>query len=691
MLLAAFVLAACAAAPAWALPSRAQFRAERLCSTPRRGAAQCLDIRLISKSLTPAELSASARRQAHDLAVGVKPAVSSTTVPGGLTPAALHEAYDLPSETPAAATQTIGIVDAYNDPTAEADLAVYDKQFGLPECTAANGCLRRLNQAGKASPLPASNGQWATEISLDLQMAHAICQTCRIVLVEASNETWGSLGAAVDAAVTAGATEVSNSYGGAEFPSYAELSSPYYDHPGVVLTVSSGDCGYFNQGCSGTAAANFPAAAPHVVAVGGTSLSHSGGSWSSTAWSDGGSGCSDVFSAALWQSAVASFAATGCGGGRSVADVAAVGDPYTGVDIYDSTPAGKGEPTGWGVVGGTSAASPIVAGEFALAGGARGVSYPAATLYAHAGEGHDLYDVVSGSNGSCAGTTACRAASGYDGPTGVGSPVGLEAFTVAGAPAESSAPTISGTAEQGLTLTAGAGAWSPSATSLSYQWESCNSSGAICTALSGANTATLLLGAGTVGRRIRVVVTAADATAGGTPAASAASAIVTSAEPSITGVSPASAITGATVTIAGTGLSRVTQVRFGSLTTTFHAISGSQLEAVVPSGAPVATVSVTTPAKSATSAAKFTPSLSLISEAPSRAAPGTLVTITGIGFNASSAVSFDGTPAPGATVLSATSIKVKVPAGASTGLISVTNSAAPVGTVSSAGSFVVAP
>ena len=133
-----------------------------------------------------------------------------------------------------------------------------------------------------------------------------------------------------------------------------------------------------------------------MLSVGGTSLSESKGVWTSTVWNEGGSGCSKYFSAAPWQASVANFAATGCGSGRSVADVAAIGDPETGVDVYDSTPEGNGNPTGWGVWGGTSVASPIVAAEFALAGGARGVAYPAATLYPHLGDAAALYDVRVG-------------------------------------------------------------------------------------------------------------------------------------------------------------------------------------------------------------------------------------------------------------------------------------------------------
>ncbi len=158
-----------------------------------------------------------------------------------------------------------------------------------------------------------------------------------------------------------------------------------------------------------------------------------------TAWGEGGSGCSKYFSAAPGRARLAGFSATGCGSGRSVADMSAIGDPETGVDVYDSTPDGEGDPTGWGVWGGTSVSSPIVAGEFALAGGPRGVAYPAATVYAHQGENSALYDVVSGSNGKCAGTTECAGTAGYDGPTGVGSPLGLSAFSIAGAPEQAPA------------------------------------------------------------------------------------------------------------------------------------------------------------------------------------------------------------------------------------------------------------
>ena len=174
-------------------------------------------------------------------------------------------------------------------------------------------------------------------------------------------------------------------------------------------------------------------------------------------------------------------------GARSIADLAAIGDPNTGVDVYDSTPEKGGAATGWTVYGGTSVASPIVAAEFALAGGSQNVDFPASTLYAHAGESSALYDVVSGSNGSCGKTTACQAAVGYDGPTGLGSPVGLGAFSVLGSPASTSRPTIAGFAEQGSTLTASEDGWTNSATAVATQWEACNPAGLDCSAIAGAS------------------------------------------------------------------------------------------------------------------------------------------------------------------------------------------------------------
>jgi hypothetical protein len=666
-----------------------EYRVEHVCGASSPGAAACTALRLVSSSLTSAELQANAARQ---VAAGADPArENKNPFPGYLTPQDLHAAYSLPDETAASATQTIAVVDAYDDPTAEADLKVYDEQFGLPACTSANGCLRKVNEEGQSSPLPPKSGEWAGEISIDVQMAHAVCQGCRVLLVEAKSPELTDLGAGVNAAVALGASEISNSYTAPEESSiasfYAELNASYYDHPGVVVTAAAGDCGYLNEACGGEAgAANFPADSPEVVGVGGTSLTEEKEVWNSTVWDEGGSGCSEIFAAPAWQSAVPDFADTGCGAERSVADVAAIGNPNTGVDVYDSTPEGTGQPTGWTVFGGTSVASPIVAAEWGLAGGSHGVAVPAATLYSHLGDASDLYDVVSGSNGSCGVAISCQAAVGYDGPTGVGSPIGLGAFSEAGSPEDITPPSISGIAEQARTLNATAGSWTNSPTSTVDQWERCNASGAHCAAIEGATGESYTLTAGDVGATIRVQETAANADGAGAPADSAPTAVVASDVPKLTGFTPGSGITGSAVTIEGAALGGVTRVEFGALAAKFTVLSSTRVEAIVPDGAGKGKISLTTPVATVTSKTKFTPTFSVTEVTPASGAPGTDVTIKGVGFNASSSVSFDGVAATIKSV-SAKKLKVKVPAGAGAGPIAVTNTSAPTGTVFSASSF----
>jgi subtilase family serine protease len=325
-------------------------------------------------------------------------------VPGSYGPADLQSAYSLPSST-AGSGQTVAIVDAYNDPFAETDMGVYRSHYGVPACTTANGCFRKVNQNG-ATSYPRNNGSWSQEISLDLDMVSAACSRCHILLVEANSPTYTNLGTAVNTAVRLGATEVSNSYGGSEFSSETAYDS-FYNHPGVAVTVSSGDNGYGVQ---------YPAASPYVTAVGGTSLSHAANTrgWSETAWSGAGSGCSSYEPKSSWQS--------DCGGGhRTVADASAVADPNTGVAVYDSY--GNG---GWLVFGGTSVASPIISSTYALAGNAASVTYGSYS-YAHTAS---LNDVVSGTNSTngCSPSYLCTAGPGYDGPTGNGTPKGAGGF-----------------------------------------------------------------------------------------------------------------------------------------------------------------------------------------------------------------------------------------------------------------------
>ena len=325
----------------------------------------------------------------------------------GLKPADLQAAYGLPSAT-AGAGQTLAIVDANDDPNAESDMNAYRAAFGLPACTTANGCFRKVNQNGVQGSYPRKDGGWALEISLDLDMASAVCPNCNILLVEADSASMANLGTAVNTAVALGATVVSNSYGGGEYSGEVQDELTYFDHPGVAITVSSGDNGY---------GVEFPAASQFVTAVGGTSLTTASGArgWTETAWSGAGSGCSQYVAKPSWQTD------TGCAG-RTVADVSAVADPNTGVAVYDSVRY-QGQ-SGWFVVGGTSASAPIIGAVYALAGNASSLTYGSAPY-----SGTNLLnDVTSGSNGSCGGSYLCTATSGFDGPTGLGTPDGTGAF-----------------------------------------------------------------------------------------------------------------------------------------------------------------------------------------------------------------------------------------------------------------------
>jgi subtilase family serine protease len=365
----------------------------------------------------------------------VRPAAGTSTT-SGYVPSDLHLAYALPALTATNGTgQTVGIVDAFNDPTAAADLATYRTAYGLPACTAASGCFRQVGESGTAT-LPSTDTGWAQEESLDLDMVSAICPNCKIILVEATSASDTDLATSVNTAVTLGATEVSNSYGGSETSNETSgLDKTAYSHPGVAITASAGDSGY---------GVEFPAASPTVTAVGGTSLTKtsSGRGWSETVWGSSGggglfglggtaegtgSGCSAYVAKPSWQHDAQCTK-------RTVADVAAVADPNTGVAVYDST-SNSGQ-VGWQQFGGTSVASPIIASVYALAGGVASTVNGASIPYANTSH---LNDVTSGSNGSCTGgflgfggTAAkaylCTGEVGYDGPTGLGTPNGLGAF-----------------------------------------------------------------------------------------------------------------------------------------------------------------------------------------------------------------------------------------------------------------------
>ena len=324
--------------------------------------------------------------------------VARNVTPSGYGPSQLRSAYSVSGS--GASSTIIAIVDAYGYSAAESDLAVYRSTFGLPACTTANGCFKKVNQSGVQGNYPQQNTGWAQESALDLDMASTMCPNCKLILVEAASATYGNLAMAENTAAALGAHVISNSYGGGESGSQSFESA--YNHPGVAITVSSGDSGFGVQ---------FPASSPHVIAVGGTSLFLTNGR-TETAWSGAGSGCSGIYAKPAWQHDPLCTT-------RMEADVSAVADPQTGVAVFG--PASR-RGSAWLVFGGTSVAAPLIAGIYGVNGGA--VSY-GSNPYGNTGA---LHDVTQGSNGSCGGTYFCAAGPGYDGPTGLGTPNGSSAF-----------------------------------------------------------------------------------------------------------------------------------------------------------------------------------------------------------------------------------------------------------------------
>lgn len=342
--------------------------------------------------------------------------------PTGLTPTQIQSAYALSGDSAGGAT--VAVVDAFKNPDLAADLATYRNQFGLPACTQSAGCLTIVNEHGRTTSLPTGNPAWGVEESLDVDAISAACPSCHIAVVEAATASLANLSTAVKtAAAIPGVVAISNSYVSAETSGETAYDSAY-DHPGLAVTASSGDHGY---------GVGYPAASPDVTAVGGTELAPDPGlarGWIEGAWGGSGSGCSAFEPKPAWQSD------GGCGG-RTVADVSADADPYTGLAVYDtfdkcgtsSACDAKIEEgrspglDGWGQIGGTSLSSPLIASVYALAGNTDAV-HGANLPYA---DPSGLFDVTGGRNGTC-GTYLCNGVAGYDGPTGLGTPDGIAAF-----------------------------------------------------------------------------------------------------------------------------------------------------------------------------------------------------------------------------------------------------------------------
>lgn len=350
---------------------------------------------------------------------------SATSAPTGDSPSQIRGRYgfsSLPSTTNGAG-QVIAIVDAYDDPTIAGDLQTFINAFGLPamktsNCQVGTGsnppCFQKVYAQGK----PRTNGNWALEISLDVEWAHAIAPGADILLVEAQSNSLSNLLSAVTAAKNNGAVRVvSMSWGAGEFSSETAYDS-YFSAQNVMFVASSGDSG----------SPTWPAASPYVVGVGGTMFTNAACSASECVWNDAylGYNYSSGGGASPYEGEPGYQSSWQTRGARGIPDVAYYADISPGYSVYDST-ANNGQ-KGWFAVGGTSAGSPQWAALFALVDQLRGCGtaggsclpggyqspYP---LYLVGYAGSNYNDIKTGCNGNnvCAGSA-------YDFVTGIGSP-----------------------------------------------------------------------------------------------------------------------------------------------------------------------------------------------------------------------------------------------------------------------------
>ncbi len=377
-----------------------------VCPAPSEERFSCLSV-AVPKSLA-----------SHGRLARAGPRLEGTGELGGYSPADLRSAYNVHGA--GGKGVIIAITIAYDYPNAESDLAVYRETYGLSPCTSGSGCFEKVNQEGKAENYPEPRSSWAAEAALDLDMASAMCPECKLRLVEANDNTLANLPVAVGTAAALGAKVISDSWGGEEFSEETSLDA-YLNHPGIPVLFASGDSSY---------GAQYPASSPDVVAVGGTSLrkDQSARGWQETAWDGAGSGCSEYEEKPVWQTD------SGCAK-RTVADVSAVADPETPVSLYDTYPPYEG----WELFGGTSVATPLLAGIEGHASSAE--RSKAAKLFWEKGPEGKLYDITEGRDGACRPEPEylCLAGFGYDGPTGWGSPgaTGRPAPPVVGAYAAS--------------------------------------------------------------------------------------------------------------------------------------------------------------------------------------------------------------------------------------------------------------
>jgi uncharacterized protein (TIGR03382 family) len=403
--------------------------------------------------------------------------VHPAAAPAGFGATDLQAVYKVP--TTITGTPTVAIVDAYGYTALESDLAQYRTQYGLPPCTSASGCLKIVNQTGTATPLPAqppTTDDWTIETALDVDMASAACPKCKILVVQATDDQGDGLDVAQNAAATLGATVISNSWGGPEQAGQSlDGEEVYFDHPNIAVFVSAGDDGYNDAGQG----PDYPGTSSHVIAVGGTHLVKDASTrgWTETAWTSGGSACSLSITKPAYQTN------SGCQF-KATTDIASVGDPQTGVAVYNSRNGG------WTVVGGTSASSPFVAAIFAATG--NGTQTSGQFVKDNAAK---LYDVTSGKNGTCTNAILCTAGVGWDGPTGYGTP-NATALVAAATGTGSGSDTGSGAgSDNGID---GGGTTTPGDTNTSSEV-----SGGCSTTGGGSSVGALLIGLAALRRRRR--------------------------------------------------------------------------------------------------------------------------------------------------------------------------------------------
>ncbi len=448
--------------------SASSLNVQDVCGSPAPGQNACAAQILVSKSSDrPVQPLVDAASSPDRTQTSAAPAVSSVSTPSsGIvqtgagepqegSPAWLQQVYDLSylSQTKGSG-DTVGIVDVSNDPTAESDLATYRSRFGLPACSTANGCFKRVNETG-GSTFPPSNTLWDLEISLDLDSVSALCPNCRIVLVEASSNASSDLAQAIREAVALGANQVSNSYAGWSNAYFNALSFPK-----VALVAAAGD-----NGAWPSPYAAYPASLENFTAAGGTTIlpdTQTARGFTETAWGsasggDGtGSGCDPTEAKPSWQHD------KGCAG-RTSTDISANADPSSGILIYDSQ--NYEGLVGWFPCGGTSESSPLIAAYYALMGAQSSATAPPQWDYVNAAS---MNDPATGSTGSC-GTYICNAGVGYDGPTGVGS---ISGAVAAAAPGVGGPTSISGNYQVSVSNTSAQlqGGVYPNGLASSYYW-----------------------------------------------------------------------------------------------------------------------------------------------------------------------------------------------------------------------------